>query len=216
MALSLVLLIISSAIMCSFMVRNVPKDSYSPMGGGEITSVMNNGQTGKLSELEAWVEYSIVSDGLDYDSEEYYRKGSIYLSTENVIRLEQLENVKTKASNGVFVSIVLIVACFVVIRRRRVYECVVWGGAAGVIIGIISFLAMLFSKSGVLFGIKKMVFDGTANALFPGHDVLADIVPAGLGTRALAVYLGVIFVGLVTTIVVRVISYRKSCPHKFR
>lgn len=216
MALSLVMLIISSGIMGAFMMRNVSRASYKPISSGEIESAMNNGQTGKLSDFEAWVEYSIVSDGLDYDGEESYRKGSIYLSTENVIRLEQLKEAKKKASNGVFISIILIVACFVVIRRRRLYECVVWGGAAGVIIGLISFLTMLCSKSGVLFGIKKLIFEGSGEALFPGHDVLADILPVGLGERALIVYLGAIFAGLVVTIVVRVISYKKSRPHKFR
>lgn len=51
---------------------------------------------------------------------------------------------------------------------------------------------------------------------FPGHDVLPDIIPAGTGTKVLWVYVGTIFVGLVVTIIVRVISYKKSRPHKFR
>lgn len=216
MALSLVILIISSAIMGAFMVRNVSEDSYKPSNSGKIVSVMNNGESGKLTDFEAWLEYSIVSDGLDGDSEEEYRQGSIYISTENVIRLEQLRDVKVKASNGVFISIVVLVVCFVVVRRRRLYECVVWGGAAGVIIGIISFLMMAFSTSGIMYGIKKMVFDGSYSELFPGHDVLADIIPDGTGLRVLCVYLGTIFVGLVLTIVVRVVSYKKSRPHKFK
>ncbi len=216
MALSLVLLIISTAIMCSFMVRKVTQSSYAPSTGGSITSVMNNGQTEELTDFEAWLEYSIVSDGLDGDSEEEYRKGNIYLSTENIIRLEQLADVKSKASNGVFVSVVLLVACFVVIRRRRLYECVVWGGAAGVIIGLISFLAVTFSRSGMMYGIREMIFHGSYTELFPGHDALADIIPAGTGTRVLVVYLGTIFVGLIVTIIVRAISYKKSRPHRFR
>ena len=216
MALSLVLLIISTAIMCSFMVRKVTQSSYAPSTGGSITSVMNNGQTEELTDFEAWLEYSIVSDGLDGDSEEEYRKGNIYLSTENIIRLEQLADVKSKASNGVFVSVVLLVACFVVIRRRRLYECVVWGGAAGVIIGIISFIAMAVSGSGIMYGIRRMVFGESYAELFPGHDVLPDIIPAGTGTKVLWVYVGTILVGLVVTIIVRVISYKKSRPHKFR
>ena len=142
MALSLVLLIISTAIMCSFSVCRVAEKSYKPSNSGTISSVMNNGQTEELSEFDAWVEYSIVLDALDGDSEQEYRLGNVYLSTENVMRLEQLADIKSKASNGVFISIVLLVACFVVIRRRRLYECVVWGGAAGVIIGIISVLPL--------------------------------------------------------------------------
>lgn len=216
MALSLVLLIISTALMCSFSVCRVTEKSYSPSGGDTINAVMNNGQTEKLSDFDAWVEYCIVLDGLDGDSEQEYRLGNIYLSTENVIRLEQLADIKSKASNGVFISIVLLVACFVVIRRRRLYECVVWGGAAGVIIGIISFIAMTVSGGGIMYGIRRMVFDGSYTELLPGHDVLPDIIPAGTGTKVLWVYVGTIFVGLVVTIAVRVISYKKSRPHKFR
>ena len=170
----------------------------------------------ELSEFDAWVEYSIVLDALDGDSEQEYRLGNVYLSTENVMRLEQLADIKSKASNGVFISIVLLVACFVVIRRRRLYECVVWGGAAGVIIGIISFIAMAVSGSGIMYGIRRMVFGESYAELFPGHDVLPDIIPAGTGTKVLWVYVGTIFVGLVVTIIVRVISYKKSRPHKFR
>ena len=177
MALSLVLLIISTAIMCSFSVCRVAEKSYKPSNSGTISSVMNNG---------------------------------------HVMRLEQLADIKSKASNGVFISIVLLVACFVVIRRRRLYECVVWGGAAGVIIGIISFIAMAVSGSGIMYGIRRMVFGESYAELFPGHDVLPDIIPAGTGTKVLWVYVGTIFVGLVVTIIVRVISYKKSRPHKFR
>mgnify|MGYP000768795975 FL=1 len=101
-------------------------------------------------------------------------------------------------------------------RRRRLYECVVWGGAAGVITGIISFLMMLLSKNGILYGMKKLIFDGDPMVLFPGHDVLPDIIPSGLGVNVLCVYMGTIFVGLAVTIIVRVISYKKSRPHKFK
>ena len=101
MALSLVLLIISTALMCSFSVCRVTEKSYSPSGGDTINAVMNNGQTEELSDFDAWVEYCIVLDGLDGDSEQEYRLGNIYLSTENVIRLEQLADIKSKASNGV-------------------------------------------------------------------------------------------------------------------
>ena len=88
MALSLVLLIISTAIMCSFSVCRVAEKSYKPSNSGTISSVMNNGQTDELSEFDAWVEYSIVLDALDGDSEQEYRLGNVYLSTENVMRLE--------------------------------------------------------------------------------------------------------------------------------
>lgn len=216
MALSLVILIISSAIMGAFAVRNVSEGSYKPNNSGKIVSVMNNGESSELTNFEAWLEYSIVSEGLDGDSEDEYKKGSIYLSTENIVRLEQLHDVKVKASNGVFISLVVLAACFVVIRRRRLYECVIWGGAAGVIIGIVSFLMMTFSTSGLMYGIRKMVLDGSYSVLFPGHDVLADIIPDGTGMKVLCVYLGTIFAGLVLTIVVRVISYKKSRPHKFK
>ena len=160
MALSLVILIISSAVMSSFMVRKVSQVNYKPYKDGKITSVMNTGQTEELSDLDAWVEYSIISDGLDGTENDDYRKGNIYLSTENEIRLDQLRDIKSKASNGVFISIVILIACFVVIRRRRLYECVVWGGAAGVITGIISFLMMLLSKNGILYGMKKLILYG--------------------------------------------------------
>ena len=94
MALSLVLLIISTAIMCSFSVCRVAEKSYKPSNSGTISSVMNNGQTEELSEFDAWVEYSIVLDALDGDSEQEYRLGNVYLSTENVMRLEQLADIK--------------------------------------------------------------------------------------------------------------------------
>lgn len=216
MALSLVILIISSAVMCSFMVRKISQGNYRPQKSGKITSVMNNGQTEELTDLDAWVEYSIISDGLDGSGDEDFRAGNIYLSTENEIRLDQLKDIKSKASNGVFISLVILIACFVVIKRRRLYECVVWGGAAGVIIGLISFLMMLLSKNGILYGMKKLIFDGDSTVLFPGHDVLPDIIPSGLGLKVLCVYLGTILVGLVITIVVRVVSYKKSRPHKFK
>ena len=94
MALSLVLLIISTAIMCSFSVFRVAEKSYKPSNSGTISSVMNNGQTEELSEFDAWVEYSIVLDALDGDSEQEYRFGNVYLSTENVMRLEQLADIE--------------------------------------------------------------------------------------------------------------------------
>lgn len=216
MALSLVILIISSAIMLAFEARKVSEKSYRPNKDGEISSVMNNGGSEKLTDFEAWVEYSIVSDGLDGDSEDGYRDGSIYLSTENVMRLEQLRSVKVKASNGMFISLVVLVVCFVVVQRRRLYECVVWGGAAGVITGLICFLMVALSGSGMAYGIRRMVFGGSYAELFPGHDVLSDIIPDGLGLKVLCVYMGTLFAGLVLTIVVRLISYKKSRPHSFR
>lgn len=216
MALSLVMLIISSAVTLAFAVRNVPEKSYRPNKDGGISSVMNNGQTETLTNFDAWVEYSIVSDGLDGDSEDGYREGSMYLSTENVMRLEQLRSAKVKASNGVFISLVVLVVCFVVVSRRRLYECIVWGGAAGVIIGLMSLLMISVSKSGVAYGIKRMIFGGSYTELFPGHDALADIIPDGMGARVMCVYLGTICAGLMLTIAVRVVSYRKSRPHRFR
>jgi hypothetical protein len=216
MALSLVILIISSALTCAFAVRDVSYADYSLGSGKTVTSVMNNGQTQELSEFEAWLEYSIVSDGLRADNEDGYRQGNIYLTTENVMRLETLKDIKAEASNGVFISIVALVVCFVVVRRRRLYQCIVWGGAAGVLVGLIGLAFTYFSKSGMLYGVRQMIFENDYSAMFPGHDVLAEIIPAGLGTRFLAVFVGTIVAGLVVTIIVRAISYNKSCPHRFR
>ena len=54
MALSLVILIISSAVMCSFMVRKVSQVNYKPYKDGKITSVMNTGQTGTTHSVRTW------------------------------------------------------------------------------------------------------------------------------------------------------------------
>lgn len=215
MAVAVVVLIMSSAIMGMFAVRDVSEKRYKPTADGVIVSDLKNGSTSELKNLDAWLEYSIVSDGFDSGNKDGFESGAIYLSADNINKLEILNHIKTQASNGIFFSIIIIVVCFLVVRKRRLYECVVWGGAAAMIIGVAAIVVMLVSTNGVFAGVKEMIFENNYSLFFSDKDVLTAIIPYGLAFKMFWVYSGTIFAGLLVTICVRIVGLKKSKPHKF-
>ena len=101
------------------------------------------------------------------------------------------------------------------VKKRRMYECVVWGGVAASVIGIVSLILLAVSGSGIFYGVREMVFKGRYDVFFSGDDRLIALIPDNLGLRMFLIYTGVILAGLVITIIVRLISWRKTQPHKF-
>lgn len=215
MAVAVVILIISSAIIFMFAARDVSQKRYKPNEKGVIVTKEKNNTTVELKELDAWLEYSIVSDGFDGDNKEGFEGGAIYLSPENINKLEFLNHIKTQASNGMFFSIILIIACFLVVRKRRLYECVVWGGSAAFIIGVSLVIVMLVSSGGSFSGIREMIFDNNYNIFFSDTDVFTKIIPYGTGFKMFLTYCLTLFAGLIITIFVRLAGLKKSKPHKF-
>lgn len=215
MAVAVVVLIVSASIMGMFAARDVSEKRYKPTADGIIVSDLKNGSTSELKNLDAWLEYSIISDGFDSGNKDGFEGGAIYLSAENINKLEKLNHIKTQASNGMFFSIIVIVACFLVVRKRRLYECVVWGGAAAMIIGVATIVVMLLSINGTFAGVKEMIFENNYSVFFSDEDVLTAIIPYGTAFKMFCVYLGTIFAGLFVTICVRIVGLKKSKPHKF-
>ncbi len=215
MAVSVVMLIISTAIVLMFAVRNVPQEKYSSIGEEEPSVTMVDGSVQKLTDFEAWLAYSVISDGFDSGNKAGFQNGEIALSEDNVNKLEILNGIKTQAGNGMFFSIVVLVICFLVVKKRRLYECIVWGGTAGLIIGAAGIIMMMLSGNGVLFGIKKMVFNNDYTIFFSGEDAFAQIIPYGTALKMFAMYAGTILAGFLVTILIRLVCLKKSKPHKF-
>ncbi|MBO5507867.1 MAG: hypothetical protein J6A00_08945 [Bacteroides sp.] len=215
MAVAVVVLIISTAIMGMFAARDVSEKKYKPTADEVIVSDMKNGSTSELKDLDAWLEYSIISDGFDSGNRDGFYSGAIYISADNINKLEMLNRIKTQASNGMFFSVIIIVACFLVVRKRRLYECVVWGGAAAMVIGVATIVAMLLSINGAFAGVKEMIFENNYSLFFSDKDVLTAIIPYGTAFKMFWVYSGTIFAGLLVTICVRIVGLKKSKPHKF-
>lgn len=217
MAVAVVLLIISAAICLAFTVREVPESKY------KVLSVMNETNASQeqesnsvtMTEFETWLEYSIIADGFDINNKNGFTQGSITLCEHNLYRLNQLRDIVGKARVTVFLSIILLVVGFLVVKKRRLYECIVWGGAASTVIGAASLVLLLVSNSGFFFGLKEMIFYDNYSDFFSNQDVLTGIIPDGLGLRMFLVYGGTIILGLVITIIVRLISWKKAQPHKF-
>lgn len=205
MAVAVTLLILSSAVCMAFAARDVSETQYTPKQAESV----------QMTEFEAWLEYSIIADGFDAGNKKGFAEGNVALCENNLERLEQLKVILKKARFTIFYAIILLVIGFVVVKKRRLYECIVWGGAASLVISAASLLLLLISASGFFYGLKEMVFHDDYRAFFSDQDLLICLIPEGLGIRMFWVYAGTILVGLAVTIVVRLISWKKTQPHKF-
>lgn len=205
MAVAVTLLILACAVCMAFSARDVSESHYTPKRADEI----------EMTTYEAWLEYSIITDGFDSGNKKGFAEGNVELCEYNLDRLEQLKGILKKARFTIFFAIVLLVIGFLVVKKRRLYECIVWGGAASVVISGASLLLLLASKSGFFFCLKEMIFHDTYSALFSEQDFLTYLIPEGLGMRLFLVYVGTILVGLAVTIIVRLFSWKKAQPHKF-
>ena len=114
-----------------------------------------------------------------------------------------------------FLSVILLIIGFLAVKKRRMYECVVWGGVAASVIGMVSLILLAVSGSGIFYGVREMVFKGRYDVFFSEDDRLIALIPDNLGLRMFLIYTGAILAGLVITIIVRLISWRKTQPHKF-
>lgn len=210
MAFAVFLLIISSAISLAFAFRDTGQDGYTS------DAAKNNaaGETG-LTDFDAWLEYSIISDGLDADGDDSFTAGTAYICEYNLYRLNQIKKVYNDVNKTILFSAIMILVCYVVVKRRRLYDCIVWGGAAGTGFGALTFIFLLFSKKGVLYGIKEMIFHENYSVFFSTEDDLISLIPDGTALRMFIVYDIVLVVGLIATIIVRYFSKRKSRPHSF-
>ena len=142
-------------------------------------------------------------------------EGNVKLCDYNLTQLRQLKKVKDEAKRMMFLSVILLIIGFLAVKKRRMYECVVWGGVAASVIGIVSLILLAVSGSGIFYGVREMVFKGRYDVFFSGDDRLIALIPDNLGLRMFLIYTGVILAGLVITIIVRLISWRKTQPHKF-
>ena len=80
---------------------------------------------------------------------------------------------------------------------------------------MVSLILLAVSGSGIFYGVREMVFKGRYDVFFSGNDRLISLIPDNLGLRMFLIYTGAILAGLVITIIVRLISWRKTQPHKF-
>ena len=193
LAIAVVMLIVSSAVFISFQGVNISEAEY--------TSEM----TGR-----------IIADGLKETGNNVdFDKGNVKLCDYNLTQLRQLKKVKDEAKRMMFLSVILLIIGFLAVKKRRMYECVVWGGVAASVIGIVSLILLAVSGSGIFYGVREMVFKGRYDVFFSGDDRLIALIPDNLGLRMFLIYTGVILAGLVITIIVRLISWRKTQPHKF-
>ena len=175
-----------------------------------------DGSETALTEFEAWLEYSIIADGLKETGNNVdFDKGNVKLYDYNLTQLRQLKKVKDEAKRMMFLSVILLIIGFLAVKKRRMYECVVWGGVAASVIGMVSLILLAVSGSGIFYGVREMVFKGRYDVFFSGDDRLISLIPDNLGLRMFLIYTGVILAGLVITIIVRLISWRKTQPHKF-
>jgi len=158
----------------------------------------------------------IIADGLKETGNNVdFDKGNVKLCDYNLTQLRQLKKVKDEAKRMMFLSVILLIIGFLAVKKRRMYECVVWGGVAASVIGIVSLILLAVSGSGIFYGVREMVFKGRYDVFFSGDDRLIALIPDNLGLRMFLIYTGVILAGLVITIIVRLISWRKTQPHKF-
>ena len=183
LAIAVVMLIVSSAVFISFQGVNISEAEYtSEMTGRTFETDGADGSETALTEFEAWLEYSIIADGLKETGNNVdFDKGNVKLCDYNLTQLRQLKKVKDEAKRMMFLSVILLAV----------------------------------SGSGIFYGVREMVFKGRYDVFFSGDDRLIALIPDNLGLRMFLIYTGVILAGLVITIIVRLISWRKTQPHKF-
>ena len=217
LAIAVVMLIVSSAVFISFQGVNISEAEYtSEMTGRTFETDGADGSETALTQFEAWLEYSIIADGLKETGNNVdFDKGNVKLYDYNLTQLRQLKKVKDEAKRMMFLSVILLIIGFLAVKKRRMYECVVWGGVAASVIGMVSLILLAVSGSGIFYGVREMVFKGRYDVFFSGDDRLISLIPDNLGLRMFLIYTGVILAGLVITIIVRLISWRKTQPHKF-
>ena len=136
------IMILSAAVSAAFMFRDVPFDKYTSNVTRGQSDIMNETTGEKITAYEAWLQYSIMSDSFSARNREGFDSATIKLSDFNSKRIEKLDRVYRASRVLIFVSVILLVFGFLVVRRRRMYDCVVWGGLSGTVIGIIFIIAL--------------------------------------------------------------------------
>ena len=151
LAIAVVMLIVSSAVFISFQGVNISEAEYtSEMTGRTFETDGADGSETALTEFEAWLEYSIIADGLKETGNNVdFDKGNVKLCDYNLTQLRQLKKVKDEAKRMMFLSVILLIIGFLAVKKRRMYECVVWGGVAASVIGIVSLILLAVSGSGI-------------------------------------------------------------------
>lgn len=217
LAIAVVMLIVSSAVFLSFYAVYIREEEYqSEISGKTITTVESDGTEVELTDFEAWLEYSIIADGFKETGNNVdFDKGNVTLCDYNQAQLKELKKVKDEAKRMIFLSVILLLVGFLAVKKRRMYECVVWGGAGASVIGLISLVLLALSKHGILYGVREMVFHGRYDVFFSKEDSLISLIPETLAVKMFLIYTMVILAGLIITIIVRLISWRKTQPHKF-
>lgn len=216
MGFAIMIMILSAAVSAAFMFRDVPFDKYTSNVTRGQSDIVNETTGEKLTSYEAWLQYSIMSDSFSARNREGFDSATIKLSDFNSKRIEKLDRVYRASRVLIFVSVILLVFGFLVVRRRRMYDCVVWGGLAGTVIGIIFILLVWIGKGDFFGGIKAMAFKHDYLVFFNGDDYLRDILPDRMGINMFTAFAVVLIVGFLVTLIVRIVSMRKSEPHRFR
>ena len=156
LAIAVVMLIVSSAVFISFQGVNISEAEYtSEMTGRTFETDEADGSETALTEFEAWLEYSIIADGLKETGNNVdFDKGNVKLYDYNLTQLRQLKKVKDEAKRMMFLSVILLIIGFLAVKKRRMYECVVWGGVAASVIGMVSLILLAVSGSGIFYGVR--------------------------------------------------------------
>lgn len=212
MAVAVVMLIMSAAVFLSYYGIKTGEEAYV----SEIASVEGTDETDDMTGFEAWLEFSIIAEGLTaVGNNVTFDEGNVKLCDYNINRLDKLKRVRDEAKRMIFLSVILIVIGFLAVKKRRMYECVVWGGVGSAVIGLISLLLLIISRKGIFYGIREMVFNGRYDVFFSNDDLLISLIPESIALKMFIIYAVVILAGLITTIIVKIISWKKTQPHKF-
>jgi uncharacterized membrane protein len=207
MAFAVMGLIMSVAVVLSFEALDISEKEYK-------NKYLNEENT-SYEHFEAWLEYSIIADGFDIGNNDGFEEGNVTLCDYNLSKLEKIKASRDEARRMILLSMLLLIVSFVGVHKRRMYEGVLWGGIAACVVSALCIGTILIHDAGALLGVRDAIFKDDFSLFFSGEDRLISLIPDGMGMRVFAVYVGTILAGLVVTIIVRLVSWRKSQPHNY-
>ncbi len=205
MAVAVTMLIVAVAVFVSFYALNVDEEEYAAAMG----------ITDETAAFESWLEYSIIADGIMSTEGASFDEGNVTISSCNLERLTFVKKIRDEARRTIVLGLILFVVGFLVVRHRRLYECLLWGGIGAAVVEAVTFALLFLSKGGTIYGIREMIFYGRYDSFFSTNDDLLSLIPTKLANNMFTIYTAAILTGIILMIVIRLISWKKSQPHKF-
>lgn len=227
MAFAVMGLIMSVAVVLSFEALDISEKEYKNKFLNEENISSNDvdtdntyiedtdGSNTSYEHFEAWLEYSIIADGFDIGNNDGFEEGNVTLCDYNLSKLEKIKASRDEARRMILLSMLLLIVSFVGVHKRRMYEGVLWGGIAACVVSALCIGTILIHDAGALLGVRDAIFKDDFSLFFSGEDRLISLIPDNMGMRMFAVYVGTILAGLVITIIIRLVSWRKTQPHNY-